>query len=221
MGKKRRPTTQASNDQDWVTALAKESSAATVQSCSKADRIEKRDAKKRRREDRKAELAPLPTKQQQTKVKPKGSDDRKRLKELAAQVFESSTAFNQQGYVKPYSAGDGDDKTKMKKRKWDEQAIQPRTRDYGGIGLARPSLLLPFEDPSFFPMLTQSFLEHIPGFFGKQKTKAMKKQLNSNMLWRQLADKKNSNQKVNGKKLSDMAVDERVEAMIQNGMVFK
>jgi hypothetical protein len=65
------------------------------------------------------------------------------------------------------------------------------------------------------PKLEQEFQEHIPGFFGKQRTKAMKKQLDGNMLWRQLAEKRYA--KVNGRKLSDMTPDERVEALIAAG----
>lgn len=68
----------------------------------------------------------------------------------------------------------------------------------------------------------------VAGFFGKQRTKAMKKQLDGNMLWKRLRDSnkqtissKNGdmNKKVNGKKLIDMAPDEKVEAMIKLGML--
>ena len=68
--------------------------------------------------------------------------------------------------------------------------FQPRTSGYGGIGLARPSLYIPFDDPSWKPKLEEEFHEHIPGFFGKQRTKAMKKQLDGQMLWRQLLKQK-------------------------------
>ena len=80
-------------------------------------------------------------------------------------------------------------------------------------------MFLSLDDPSFFPKLEMEFAEHIPGFFGKQRTKAMKKQQAGKMLWRQLADKKNGHQKVNGKKLSEMTPDERVEAMLKAGMI--
>ena len=116
-----------------------------------------------------------------------------------------------------------------KKCKYHER-IQPRKRDYGGLGLARPSIGISLRDPSFIPKLEQEFAEHINGFFGKQRTKAMKKQLNGNMLWRQLAsakqalaaqnnNKQNHNsilqQKVNGVKLMDMTTEQRVDAMIK------
>lgn len=104
---------------------------------------------------------------------------------------------------------------------------KPRKKDYGGLGLARESLLIDLRDISFIPKLEEEFAEHIAGFFGKQRTKAMKKQLDGNMLWRSLADKSkgkkggkhNLNVKVDGKKLSDMSPDERVEAMIKLDMI--
>ena len=123
--------------------------------------------------------------------------------------------------------------------------IQPRKNDYGGMGLARPSLLISLRDDSFIPKFEEEFREHIPGFFGKQRTKAMKKQLDGNMLWRRMLKDKNEksssssssegngqkknkksqpkhqqqNIKYDGKKLSDMTPDERVEAMIKLGMI--
>jgi hypothetical protein len=80
-------------------------------------------------------------------------------------------------------------------------------------------MFLLLNDPSFIPKFEEEFAEHIPGFFGKQRTKAMKKQMNSKMLWKKLSDKKTQQTKINGKKLSDMSPDERVEAMIQAGML--
>jgi hypothetical protein len=148
---------------------------------------------------------------------------------------------------------------KKMKRPWDETTIQPRSSDYSGIGLARTSLYVRFDDLSFFPKLKQEFAEHIPGFFGKQRSKAVKRQLDGNMLWRQLLanrssssgsgdnttnaatikrraataattnsnkssndhghNKKNLNLAIHGKKFSKMTPDERVEAMIQAGMI--
>jgi hypothetical protein len=116
-----------------------------------------------------------------------------------------------------------------------DDVIQPRKKDYGGLGLARPSLLLELRDISFIPKLEEEFAEHVVGFFGKQRTKAMKKQLDGDMLWRQLrlANGKNDGKKkgqkgktkhdlnvrVDGKKLCDMDPDERVEAMIRLDMI--
>jgi hypothetical protein len=80
-------------------------------------------------------------------------------------------------------------------------------------------MFLSLRDPSFVPKLEEEFAEHVPGFFGKQKTKAMKKQLDGNMLWRQLAAKRTTEDRVGGKKLSTMSPDERVEAMLKAGMI--
>eukprot|EP00579_Thalassiosira_antarctica_P001094 CAMPEP_0201869810 /NCGR_PEP_ID=MMETSP0902-20130614/3187_1 /ASSEMBLY_ACC=CAM_ASM_000551 /TAXON_ID=420261 /ORGANISM="Thalassiosira antarctica, Strain CCMP982" /LENGTH=299 /DNA_ID=CAMNT_0048395363 /DNA_START=45 /DNA_END=941 /DNA_ORIENTATION=- len=66
----------------------------------------------------------------------------------------------------------------------DSKELQPRIRDYNGQGLVRPSLYLPFSDASFMPKVELEFEEHVPGFFGKSKTKAAKKQAGENMLWR-------------------------------------
>ena len=101
---------------------------------------------------------------------------------------------------------------KRKRGKWSEESIQPRRSDYSGIGLARVSMYIEFIDPSYFPKLEEEFREHIPGFFGKQRTKAMKRQTDGNMLWRRLADEKKK--KGNNKKFKGMSADERVQAML-------
>eukprot|EP00537_Pseudo-nitzschia_pungens_P011790 CAMPEP_0172397000 /NCGR_PEP_ID=MMETSP1061-20121228/28390_1 /TAXON_ID=37318 /ORGANISM="Pseudo-nitzschia pungens, Strain cf. pungens" /LENGTH=309 /DNA_ID=CAMNT_0013129029 /DNA_START=20 /DNA_END=949 /DNA_ORIENTATION=- len=104
------------------------------------------------------------------------------------------------------------DSKKRKRQKWTEDSIQPLRSDYSGIGLARDSMYIEFIDPSYFPKLEEEFQEHIPGFFGKQRTKAMKRQTDGNMLWRRLAnEKKNGNKKFKG-----MSADERVQAMIDS-----
>jgi len=113
-------------------------------------------------------------------------------------------------------------------RALNEGNLQPRVCDYSGIGLARKSLFIPFQDPSHVPKLTQEFNEHIPGFFGRQRTKAMKRQLDGNMLWRKLANHK-LQQQVDGsgggkggilpKKFAKLSPDERVQAMIDAGMI--
>ena len=79
--------------------------------------------------------------------------------------------------------------------------LQPRTRDYNGQGLARPSLYLPLNDAAFIPRLEEEFAEHIPGFFGKSKTASVKKQKGEEMLWKQrLEEKQNEAAAVGGKK---------------------
>jgi hypothetical protein len=104
---------------------------------------------------------------------------------------------------------------KMRKRKLNEDTIQPRPCDYSGIGMARNSMLIEFVDPSYYPKLEEEFHEHIPGFFGKQRTKAMKKQTDGNMLWRRMANNKQGM----SKKLKGMSPDERVESMIDSGLM--
>jgi hypothetical protein len=104
---------------------------------------------------------------------------------------------------------------KMRKRKLNEDTIQPRLCDYSGIGMARNSMLIEFVDPSYYPKLEEEFHEHIPGFFGKQRTKAMKKQTDGNMLWRRMANNKQGM----SKKLKGMSPDERVESMIDSGLM--
>ena len=104
---------------------------------------------------------------------------------------------------------------KMRKRKLNKDTIQPRSCDYSGIGMARNSMLIEFVDPSYYPKLEEEFHEHIPGFFGKQRTKAMKKQTDGNMLWRRMANSKQGM----SKKLKGMSPDERVESMIDSGLM--
>mmetsp|Transcript_13501 Transcript_13501/g.15187 ORF Transcript_13501/g.15187 Transcript_13501/m.15187 type:complete len:334 (-) Transcript_13501:85-1086(-) len=122
------------------------------------------------------------------------------------------------------------------------QSIQPLPNQYNGLGYARPSLLLLLRDVSFKPKFEEEFQEHITGFFGKVHTKAMKKQLDGNMLWRQLQKQKEQERegttstsssrngqksifagtdhvKWNGKKLKDMNPDEKVEAMIKLNLI--
>ena len=121
-------------------------------------------------------------------------------------------------YRPPFQGFPETTKSKKKRKKWDTDNIQPRPKDYGGLGLALPSLFLSVEDPSFVRLLEDEFQEHIDGFFGKQRTKAMKKQLDGKMLWRQMAKVKHTNQKVDGRKLADMTPDQRVEAMLKAGL---
>jgi hypothetical protein len=103
--------------------------------------------------------------------------------------------------------------------------LQPRASGYGGIGLARPSLYIPFDDPSWKPKLEEEFVEHIPGFFGKQRTKAMKKQLDGQMLWRQLLKQKEKQSqtkrriKINGRNIATMTPDERVDVLLRTGAI--
>jgi hypothetical protein len=82
-------------------------------------------------------------------------------------------------------------KNPFRKRKWEEALVQPSRSDYGGIGLARPSLFLPLDDPSLLPRLEEAFGEHVPGFFGRPSFhKSAKKQSSHRMLWRALLSEK-------------------------------
>jgi hypothetical protein len=209
----------------WISSLAKETTNAST-TTNKAGRIEKRDAKKRRREDRKAasgQLLPKKAVQDGTRVSTKQSEKERRkdaVMALAIHIEETVAArMEQDERPKPFDFSIVKKKGMNKFKKWEVDTIQPRNRDYGGIGLARPTMFLPLNDPSFVPKLEQEFAEHVPGFFGKTHTKAAKKQKDSGMLWRKLADKKTQQTRVNGKKLADMSADERVEAMIQAGML--
>jgi len=143
-------------------------------------------------------------------------------------------------YIKPFISKESTIQGKaVSGQKMNTDIIQPRKRDYSGLGFVRPSLYIDLRDESFLPRFEREFTEHIPGFFGKQRTNAMKKQLDGGMLWRQLQEQRENkkgntssttsnakgkkkiqmNQKVDGKKLSDMTPDERVEAMIKLGMI--
>ena len=81
----------------------------------------------------------------------------------------------------------------------ESRELQPRIRDYNGQGLVRPSLYLPFNDPSFLPKLELEFAEHVPGFFGKSKQKAAKKQSDEKMLWKRCLKAKSEEEEELGK----------------------
>ena len=213
---------------DWLTALVKESAAEDpFTSSSKQERIDKRNAKQRRRQAKylakgvkRDDRGEKSTRDviDDTKIETSRGNfelNKRNLRRLAAQMHTVVAPRVESTHrPRPYQ---GQAATIFKKRKWEATSIQPRRNDYGGIGLARKSLFLEMDDPSFRAKLDEEFLEHIPGFFGKQRTKAMKKQLNSSMLWKQMSTKKDI--KIDGKRLGDMKPDEQVEAMIRAGML--
>jgi len=91
-----------------------------------------------------------------------------RLKALVTFCRELEKQQNQAANGKYRQPFQGFPPMKVKKRKkWDTENIQPRPKDYGGLGLALPSLFLSLEDPSFGRLLEDEFQEHIDGFFGK------------------------------------------------------
>lgn len=246
MGKKRsNEQRQAKNDAgllNWATDLARKVRAQAPSTenslTTKEERIAKRSAKRQRREENKVEhikkSASLAT--GSTNTNDDGMDvpskdgvkraPRRRLHLLAEQVQQHTArvkeySLTKSKWPKPYSPVPIVPKRRKRQR---DDSHQPRPSDYGGIGLARESLKISFDDPSWQPKLEEEFAEHISGFFGKQRTKAMKKQLDGNMLWRQLLSAKQKGTKpiaahkrhtIKGKDLSRMSPDERVEAMLQ------
>ena len=217
---------------DWIASLAKQSTASSDGTAnqstvpSKAERIQKRAAKKARRQqrqeerkkpaastDRVANAKPLPRKRVADHEASK-----RRLKRLAQFLMEVRKAHPKIERQRLYVPDQEESRIK-RNRPLNEINIQPRPSDYSGSGLARKSLYLPFQDPSHIPKLEEEFKEHIPGFFGKQRTKAMKRQLDGDMLWRKLADQKQKGGSVLPKKLAQLPPDERVQAMIDAGML--
>ena len=229
-GKKRqRPATTDSSTEDWISQLAKQASGQTAIP-TKEERVERRNAKKLRRQEKKRTTndAHLPrdnvlSKKVDKKVTHQ-QEVQSRLTQLSSHVETCVKRINNVEETKTtrpklYNPEQPKKGKATANNQWNEDVIQPRPSDYGGLGLARQSLYIALRDPSFLPKLEEEFAEHIQGFFGKQRTKAMKKQLDGNMLWRQLAEKRVNDTKVNGRKLGDMSVDERVEAMLEAGMV--
>lgn len=217
--------TMADDTADWISVMAKRVTMEEPVLLSKSERIERRNAKKRRRQERN----PLPMSAKVDRIHEEIARDQKKvnrmsevgIKSLARTVQNCTTALEvHSAYSRLYQAPDVFKTGKATTgNQLNEDLIQPRRRDYGGLGLARPSLYIELRDPSFVPKLEEEFAEHVPGFFGKQRTKAMKRQLDRNMLWRQLAEKRADDRKLDGKKLSDMNPDERVEAMIKARMI--
>lgn len=265
---------------DWISALAAQEASTTkhIIILSKQERIESRNAKKRRRDERKGpslnedgnegeatdahEHAHGTNGSNKKKDRSKKKSNKKEIdpeelrlrselymNKLSNQIQESVAKVNEgkshkeKRVATPFVPNQGQVKGKATAgQQLSDDVIQPRKKDYGGLGLARPSLLLELRDISFIPKLEQEFAEHVVGFFGKQRTKAMKKQLDGDMLWRRLANanangndndkegkmgkkkgqkgkKHDLNIKVDGKKLCDMTPDERVEAMIRLDMI--
>lgn len=234
--------TKGQNFDNWISNLAKQASDPSAKTqLSKEERIERRAEKKRKRQNQKTEGTSTEDdvkKEAPAKKKAATTSDaddtatltttqqnRVRIKAAAKAMIEAKKESNvkssQQRYTKPFEGFEPVAKKRNARgsKRWDEETVQPRPRDYGGIGLALPSLFLSFDDPAFVRRLEEEFREHIEGFFGKQRTKAMKKQLDGNMLWRKMSNIKSGNQKVDGKKLASMSPDERVEAMLKAGLL--
>lgn len=176
---------------------------------------------------RKVDIAYSQKSTERTDVKMQGNATvtKKRLEYLSKIVEEriSTLKKNNDRWKKPYVPKTMISSSRKRKRDTSEVIVQPRPSDYGGIGLARPSLWIPLHDPSIVPLIVEEFSEHIPGFYGKQRTKAMKKQLDAKLIWRQMNNKAHKDKLlsrvVDGKRLSDMNPDDRVLAMIKAGIV--
>lgn len=137
-----------------------------------------------------------------------------RLSEMLQHCSEDTTSARQRST--PFQPVDNKKGKAVANQTLDSQRVQPRSRDYGGLGLARPSLYIGLRDPSFLPLLEEEFAEHVQGFFGKVRTKAMKKQLDGNMLWRRMLADKQENSK---KKNKGARPEKRVETMMQEGLM--
>jgi hypothetical protein len=106
----------------------------------------------------------------------------------------------------------------MLPRQWNTESLQPRRKDYSGMGCALPSGYLELTDPSFVPKFQEIYRYHVPGFFGKppkyQKsdtTLAKQKGLVRRQIDPHLV--------LQGRKVSDMTPDERVEALLKAGLL--
>ena len=281
---KSKKSKKSKDNTDWISALAAKEVSTTkhIKVLSKQERIENRNAKKRRRDERKGPplISRIPLNEDsydhddahedgvahvhehaRTHGRNKGKDrstNKSKKKKIDPEELRlrSELYMNKLSNIVQESVGRiNEGKSHKEKRvatqfnpkqgqvrgkatagqQLSDDAIQPRKKDYGGLGLARPSLLLELRDVSFIPKLEEEFAEHVSGFFGKQRTKAMKKQLDGDMLWRRLANDKGGKTKsgkkgqkgkkhdlnisVDGKKLCDMTPDERVEAMIRLDLI--
>lgn len=62
--------------------------------------------------------------------------------------------------------------------------VQPSRKDYGGMGLAKPSAWLALDDDEFMDKFMVVYKEHVDNFGGKSFNKARRRELSENMLWR-------------------------------------
>ncbi|KAL7541320.1 hypothetical protein ACHAXR_010803 [Thalassiosira sp. AJA248-18] len=146
----------------------------------------------------------------------------KRSKKKQQQQQDDTSSTTLQEFINGLPAEPKGKATKRSTLRPESKELQPRIRDYNGQGLVRPSLYLPFADPSFVPKLELEFEEHVPGFFGKAKTKAAKKQADQNMLWKRCLKAKEE-ELIEGsggggkrrKKKRAVGLDKRVEGLMQ------
>mmetsp|Transcript_35690 Transcript_35690/g.78138 ORF Transcript_35690/g.78138 Transcript_35690/m.78138 type:complete len:330 (-) Transcript_35690:183-1172(-) len=173
----------------------------------------------------------LPVRQWESSRTSSRSSSSVTLSRLSAAVLRTADGWDKVRRTKQYIDPTSEAKGKASKRnKYEQSNIQPGVGSYGGLGFARPSLYLHLLDPSFVPKFREEYAEHITGFFGKARSKVMKKQLDGDMLWRKLLEKKRggpgggtdkdwAEEKYHGKRIKDMAPDARVDALIRLGFL--
>ena len=198
-------------DSSWLSSLVQQVAADSAAIPSKAERVERRQAKKRRRQEQRGGQHKKQKKQQQqhgSEHESSALQKRSRQNLLRFSKYLQTYLADYEIHPKHKFVSTEKKGKAVSFKRWNSENLQPRKQDYGGLGLARPTLFIALNDPSFIPRLEQEFTEHIPGFFGKQRTKAMKKQLDGNMLWRRLAEKRIP------KNMKDLTPDKKVEAML-------
>jgi hypothetical protein len=230
---------------DWVTALAQQSTETAAQPPSKAARVAKRAAKRQRTDERRAAAAQNKQQQQPGRTSDKGrtapearpekatSSSHHRRRQVHQQIHQARLQSLTEELA-AYGARQMKRGTTVlatadrKPRNYphtvqhqkrvslaSEAQQQPRKSAYGGLGLARPTLLLSFDNPNWPRRLAESFAEHITGWSGPAPmAHAMKRQRDGNLLWRRLLREKQQSQK-GGK--PQASADERAEAMLEAG----
>lgn len=221
-------------DYDWITSLAKNSASNDVNRiASKEDRKRKRQEKKNRRQIlQQSILLSKPSKQQTSTAIPQVheassssaasvmveiSTTRIRCLSKNLQIIRKEIHDNnntREGSIANIAAATTATSTSIRRRRQKWKFFQPKKSNYSGIGVARNSMYIEFIDPSYYPKLEEEFNEHIVGFYGKQRTKAMKKQMNGNMLWKRLLDTKEKNNTLSKKR--KLSPDERIKALLVN-----
>ena len=189
-GGKQRP----SSDMDWITALAQQ--ADTVVLPTKEARAAKRQAKKERRQ----QLQQQQRKKQKTQLIESSNSNGKRNSHRQAKLLHKwrqdwQRLVEQKApkYSPPVVTSDRQPRNfphTVRHKKiplTSDSKPQPRSRDYGGLGLAQPSIYLEFTDPSWSARLATDFATHVAGWSGKPPmVQAVKKQRDANLLWKRL-----------------------------------
>jgi len=111
---------------------------------------------------------------------------------------------------------------KKKKLTSDAPYLQPRSKDYNGQGLARPSIFIDLEEPGFEPLFAKEFFTHVDGFYGKVKTKAMKKQRAAEAMGAgggEMGGAVDASALMKGKGMEGLTPDQKVEMLMRKGML--